>query len=693
MSETMDSLERLLGDDFTHLRPLNEDGGMSRLFRAHKRSLNVDVVIKQMPLDPKDQEYVQREARIMTGLRHQFLPRIFDFKSGGDGWCYTIMEWIPGCTLRQYIQRKGAVGQKQALFWMKQLCQAAAYMHAQKPPVIHSDIKPENIMITPGGDICLIDFNASLEMQGGGAWAVGATLGYAAPEQYNVPLSRFGDPARLSQERRAVYTMAVQARDLGKVTERSDLYAIGAVAYYMLTGYNPAPWNQPLIPLERYDIVLGDALGQVIGRCMARNPAERFSSAKETLRALQNLAQMDRRYRNWRRSCRAAALAVGAGLILSAFAALWGWMSMGREAGEAYNALVAQAQECGDRRDYERQQELLLQAAALDRERPEAYAHLGALLYRLGDYSQAVSLLSQTDPDRTGGLPKAEAALAQGQIQYVLACCYYQLQEYEKALECGRMAVYFCPEEAAYQRDLAVYYSRCGYPDQAQEALERLESMDVQPGDGALVSGEIAYAGGRYEEALALLSGAVQDAQDSAVVSRAALEAAQCCRQLGGGWIDSEIAVLRSACRRLEAAESAPHTEQLAEALIRRASYDPDSRQESWEEALACLEDLTARGQGTFAVRQNRALVLEYLDRFQDAEAALLELCRDFPQDYRPAMRLALLYADWESGKPPEERDYAPMKAAYRTAAELCTAAETDPDMARLEEWVRGLGG
>ena len=144
-----DPLATLLGDDFTDLRPLGANGGLSRLFRAHKSSLNVDVVIKRMRMDPNRPADVQREARIITALRHQYLPRIFDFKTDGSGWCYTIMEYIPGVTLRQYVRTHGALDQKLMLRWLRQLCQVLEYMHGQKPAIIHSDIKPENIFISP----------------------------------------------------------------------------------------------------------------------------------------------------------------------------------------------------------------------------------------------------------------------------------------------------------------------------------------------------------------------------------------------------------------------------------------------------------------------------------------------------------------------------------------------------------------
>ncbi len=686
-ANALETLALLLGEDFSDLRPLGEDGGLSRLFSAHKRSLDLDVVIKRMRMDPNRPADVQREARVMTSLRHQYLPRIFDFKTDGDGYCYTIMERIPGCTLRQYLRQKGALPQKQALLWMKQLAQAAAYMHSQQPPIIHSDIKPENIMITPQGDICLIDFNASLELRDDGAEAVGATMRYAAPEQYNFPLERFGDPQALFGERRALYDMALQAQPYGKVTARTDLYAIGACAYFMLTGYDPACWNQERIPLERYDIQLGDPLRLVIERCMELEPSRRFSDAKELLRALGGLARMDGRYRAWRIRCQAAALAVGSAFILSVFVALWGWLLLRQEGGEAYNSLILQAQEAEP--DYLQAQELLMEAIALDRERPEAYANLGALLYRMGDYRQAVELLAQVRPDQTGSLAQGEAAQVQGQIQYVLGSCYYQLEEYDEALMCYQLAVSFCPEDPACRRELAVCAARTGndaLADQALSALAGMNRPEEDAGDIELVMGEIASARGEYEEALTFLSTVVRASDNHSFIGRAALQAAQCCRQLGSGWLEQEIEVLETAVQRLEISENGLQSQLLAEALIRRASAQPERRAESYEQALGLLQDLMNRGQPTLTVRQNTALVLEYLDRFDEAEALLLRLREDFPMDYRPSMRLALLCFDREGEKPAGQRDYSLALEYSREAEELCPPGVADGDILRLRE-------
>ena len=111
-----------------------------------------------------------------------------------------------------------------------------------------------------------------------------------------------------------------------------------------------------------------------------------------------------------------------------------------------------------------------------------------------------------------------------------------------------------------------------------------------------------------------------------------------------------------------------------------------------WEEALECFQQLISGGQAGFAVQQNTALCLEYLNRFDEAETILLQLRSEFPMDYRPPMRLALLHADIESGKDTAQRSYDMVKAYYDEAAALFPASGSDGDMVRLEELVIRLG-
>ena len=675
----------VLGQDLVDLRPLGRQGGFSNLFRAHKVGLDVDVVIKRVKSQFRGRMDEASEARILTGLRHQYLPRIYDFKRASDGYCYTIMELVPGVTLREYLNGHGALDQKQTLKWTVQLCQAAEYMHGRQPAIIHSDLKPENVMITPEGDVCIIDFNASLVAREGEMEAIGLSSGYAAPEQYNFPPERAPAGSELRR-------LAQAAAGFGHVTTRTDLYAIGALAYCMITGYDPAVWARGVVPLERYDIRLGDPFRQVIERAMSPDPKDRFASASEMLRALGRLEKMDRRYKRWVASCWAAAGLWSLALAASLLCAALGWRGMQQDRRTEYLSLVQQAQTLMEQQQYDQSEQLLMEAVRLEPRATEAYARLGGLLFRTGQYQQAVDLLAGQTFEADPGMTEEQFRQAQAEVQYVLGSCHYQLEEFTDALQVYQNAVYLDGEQLAYQRDLAVAYARTGEPELARQTVEELRGKGCPEADLALVSGEIEFAYGNYETALASLETAAEQSQDDTVVSRASQQAARCCQQLGNDWLQTEIDLLTAACNRLGAAGNSLQMQLLSEAYLRRGAAGGEGWQQDFEQALACLQQLIDRGYATFAVRQNAAVALQYLDRYEEAEQQLLALEQDYPADYRVYMRLALLYADRESARPTDQRDYADMGAAWRQARQLyANAAAQDVEMLRLEELVGQL--
>ncbi len=671
----------VLGPDYEHIVPL-APGGTGEVFRAHKRGLNVEVVVKRVKAQYRGRLSETREADILKNLRHQYLPRIYDIIPAADGYLYTVMDYIPGCDLEEYVERYGALPQKLVVKWMRQLCQVIGYLHSQKPAVIHCDLKPQNIRITPGGDICVIDFNTSLLYEDREMQALGATDGYAAPEQYNVPPAAL---ASLPADRRECWLRwSAAAAAYGKVTEATDQYGMGAVAYFMLTGYPPGHCLEGVVPLERYQIQVGEALRAVVEKAMALRPQDRFSSAAAMGAALEDLKKTDRAYKRWKLRCQVTAVALGALVLLSAFSLWMGLELRDREQGTAYQELVDQADALIQAQNYEESLEVLSQAMVLDGDRIEAYIRASTVLYRLGRYSECVDLLSGLSfVYDEGSMTQQEFEYAQAELNYVLGSCHYQMEQYSQAVEAFQLAVWFDPNESIYYRDLAAAQAKAGNFNQAQETYQTLQSLpDARREDLLLVQGELAYAQGDYEAALAPLL-ELTHSGDETLVSRSYLLAAQCYRRLGDR--AAEIAVLEEARAVLGAPANHLHTQELIDAYLQAGAEGGGA--EDYEAALALCRGLIDQGTATLAVRLNAGLALQYLDRTEEALTLAEETIQLYPNDYRSYLRLALLCLD------DQVADHDRAREAYEQAAALYSGAGVqDSEMAYLESLMDSLG-
>lgn len=161
-------------------------GGGGVVFRARHLRLQTDVVVKRIKDEVREKVKLRQEADILKNLKHPCLPRVYDFIETEDG-VYTVMDFIDGEDLENAVKKHGKFPQKQVKKWAEQLGSALEHLHSQNPPIIHSDIKPANVMLTKEGDVCLIDFNISLAMGGTMESAVGISVGFSPPEQYRDP--------------------------------------------------------------------------------------------------------------------------------------------------------------------------------------------------------------------------------------------------------------------------------------------------------------------------------------------------------------------------------------------------------------------------------------------------------------------------------------------------------------------------
>src|ERR687890_1634564 len=191
-------------------------GGMGEVFLARDRVLGRDVALKvlrtQFAGDSEFAERFKREARSAASLSHPNIVQVYDRGETQDGASYIAMEYVPGGTLKEQIERRGPFGDRETAVVGAQIADALEAAHEQG--MIHRDIKPPNVLVTASGNLKVTDFGiarAASAVTNTASGAIFGTAGYISPEQ------AMGEP----------------------VGPASDLYSLGVILYELLTGELP----------------------------------------------------------------------------------------------------------------------------------------------------------------------------------------------------------------------------------------------------------------------------------------------------------------------------------------------------------------------------------------------------------------------------------------------------------------------
>jgi len=252
----------LLNNRYRIESPLGS-GGMGAVYLGQDDNLDVKVAVKEnFFVSEESARQFEREARLLATLRHPSLPRVTDhFVIPGQGQ-YLVMDYVEGDDGRRVLeQARGPLSEALVLSWAQQVLEAVVYLHSRTPPVIHRDIKPGNIKITPGGRAVLVDFGLAKEYNPTQSTTVGAkafTPGFAPPEQYGQ----------------------------GRTDVRTDVYALGATLYNMLTGKVPADGlrramgKEQLTPIRELNPQVSPHVAEAIEHSAAVRPEDRFPDAK-----------------------------------------------------------------------------------------------------------------------------------------------------------------------------------------------------------------------------------------------------------------------------------------------------------------------------------------------------------------------------------------------------------------------------
>ncbi len=273
----MDLVGKVLADRY-EIREEIGKGGMAHVYKAWCNLLNRFVAIKVLKEEFRDdKEFVHRfniEAQAAAGISNLHVVSIYDV-GYQDGFYYIVMEYIEGVILKEYISQKGSLPWKEAVSIAAQICEGLSAAH--KANVIHRDIKPQNIIMTPDGILKVTDFGiakaSSQATTTTGGQAIG-TVHYISPEQ---------------------------ARG-GYTDQRTDIYSLGVVLYEMLTGKMPFVGESPVavaikhiqekpMPLRRIKPDIPEVVERIVLKAMAKEQGARYASAEEFLKDL-NMAML-----------------------------------------------------------------------------------------------------------------------------------------------------------------------------------------------------------------------------------------------------------------------------------------------------------------------------------------------------------------------------------------------------------------
>jgi len=208
----------------------------------------------------------ERESNILATLRHQSIPRIYDYFMLNER-AYLVMEFIQGRDLDDILaETTSFFPESEVVGWGIELCDVLHYLHSHKPePIIFRDIKPSNIMITPINHIMLVDFGIAKLFDAAAKNTMIGTQGYSPPDQYR-----------------------------GEATPKVDIYALGATMHHLLTLRDPrleAPFSFPERPIKEINPNVSDELVAVIDQTLAYNPEDRYATSSDMKEALLTAAR------------------------------------------------------------------------------------------------------------------------------------------------------------------------------------------------------------------------------------------------------------------------------------------------------------------------------------------------------------------------------------------------------------------
>lgn len=722
-------VERKYPKELTNTYEIYEEigaGGGGTVYRALHKRLQKMVVLKKLKGSATSIMDCRTEVDILKKLSHSYLPQVLDFIESPEG-IFTVMDFIPGKSLQKMLDEKHQFTEKEVLKYTRQLCEVLDYLHSKNPPIVHGDIKPDNIMITPEGNVCLIDFNISGILEGKGAITFGYTPGFSAPEQViafeqlkqqmqtkhltmanrsmeealsnddktilfspedetiliengeekTVVLKEFMEDVAIAKEELTSKSSQISGISIDK---RSDIYSLGATIYTLLTGKLREPKDKNLVLTN-----VSSGFSVVLAKALAYEPNKRYQDAGSMLKEVREVHKKDKKYKRLLHRQEATFVILFLLIASSVYSIFQGKNQMAKEKEENYEQIIKQLEVVSEDMTAQTEFEQLYgEAVTLFPEYLDAYYLKAYYLYETDSIETTMHYLEEVL-----SIPVVENNEISSNLYYLYGECYFQKEDYLNAEFYYERAIILNPSNAEMYRDYAITLIYLEKLEEAKDVLETAISYGMIQAHILMVRGELARISGEYEKALECFDGVFKETKDDYMWQRASVMASKSFEAIGTkeAYLE-DIKWLTISLQQVELTSRMLLYERLVQDYI--AVGELTKENSYYEQAIEVLKEIITMNWDNYLTYNNAIILCQRMGKLDEATTWVQEMEQKYSTHYITYVRFCYLEIEKQNQKDNIDRNYEAFVEYYEKAKQCyekqVAGNVTNAEMLQLEQ-------